>query len=363
MTTKGVAASLLFQIPSDPSSWMLNRLLSSLNDRSVTRAQLSVAYVTWQGLGQLERSLGKFLSRGSSLETIYGVGNGVTTPDALLYSSFMRDIHPNYRFAGTIEDIYGNSTFHPKMYAFFREGEIELLVGSANLTRGGLFMNTEAVLHIKASDQSALANQFAAVWDKATSSATTLSPDEIRDLVKKSKLTTERQAEPHIARPMLRGNFPKVLKPIFRSVLKSRTPRKQKHLLELDVATDRPRKLYLQVFKKETGGNESRVGYQVQLPVGCLSAYFGVAPDEARDVTIEMLGDTLPVSLTHFSNHTHRIRLRPLQNIARPAIIVFERVSDNEYVCTPVPRRDYTSVLAEKCTEQQRKGSRRWGME
>ena len=69
------------------------------------------------------------------------------------------------------------------------------------------------------------------------------------------------------------------------------------------------------------------------------------------------------VHLTHFGNNTHRVRLRPLRDIKRPAIVVFRRSGANRYDCSVVPAKDYAKILAAKCTEQTRKGARLWGME
>lgn len=358
------SGDLTFQSPGKSNSWMLKRLLLLLKDDTVTRAQFLVAYVTWQGLGQLAPSIESFLRRGRHLETIYGVDNDVTTPDALLYSYFLRDTYSNYKYAGVFKDTYRNSTFHPKLFVFHREDELELLIGSANLTRGGLFMNTEAVLHVRTSKQSLLAKQYAESWTRTKKVAASVSPDNVRALVKKNKLNTENQAENFAPeKPAISGKFPAYIAPVSSAVLKSNTKRTRKHLSELDAATDKPKKLYLQVFKTETGGTNSSAGYQIQLPVGCLSSYFGVAPDEERTVNVKMLGEDLTVGLTHFPNHTHRIRLKPLLKVSRPAVIVFERTGADQYMCKPVPRKSYKLVLARKCTEQQRKGARRWGME
>ena len=79
--------------------------------------------------------------------------------------------------------------------------------------------------------------------------------------------------------------------------------------------------------------------------------------------TFRFVDENLSVHLTHFENNTHRVRLRPLRDIQRPAIVVFRRVGTDDYECSIVPGKDYKKVLATKCTEQTRKGARRWGME
>jgi HKD family nuclease len=40
------------------------------------------------------------------------------------------------------------STFHPKVYLFINDNAAECLIGSGNLTEGGLFTNYEAFFHV-----------------------------------------------------------------------------------------------------------------------------------------------------------------------------------------------------------------------
>jgi len=118
-------------------------------------------------------------------------------------------------------------------------------------------------------------------------------------------------------------------------------------------------------LKYETGGqgDGKNRGYQIQLPVATLAAFFGVGQNESKEASFRFATDTVKVHLTHFGNNTHRVRLRPLQNIARPAIVVFERIGGSKYSCSIVPTKDYAKIVARKCREQTRTGARKWGLE
>jgi hypothetical protein len=85
--------------------------------------------------------------------------------------------------------------------------------------------------------------------------------------------------------------------------------------------------------------------------------------DESREVTFHFPDEDVTTHLTHFENNTHRVRLLPLRDIKRPAIVIFRRVGDDEYNCSIVSLKNYAKVLASKCTEQVRKGARKWGLE
>jgi hypothetical protein len=93
----------------------LNQLIS-MDD--LKRLRIAVSYVRWSGLGILALQLESFLERGGELQTIYGIGNGVTTPDSLLCSLYLRKIYSTHTYAGVIYDQYQNATFHPKFFEF-----------------------------------------------------------------------------------------------------------------------------------------------------------------------------------------------------------------------------------------------------
>jgi hypothetical protein len=82
-----------------------------------------------------------------------------------------------------------------------------------------------------------------------------------------------------------------------------------------------------------------------------------------QQATFRFPSESVTVHLTHFGNDTHRVRLRPLRDVKRPAIVVFQRTDGDEYGCHVVPAKDYPKILASKCKEQTRAGARRWGLE
>ena len=54
---------------------------------------------------------------------------------------------------GFIIDKRANVVFHPKIYLFWTGAKWDLLIGSANLTEGGMTNNTELVLHVSSQEQ------------------------------------------------------------------------------------------------------------------------------------------------------------------------------------------------------------------
>ena len=147
-------------------------------------------------------------------------------------------------------------------------------------------------------------------------------------------------------------------KPLFNKVLGlDNTPKKTRILAQLDTLTQRPKHLYLEVLSYETGAQSAaHRGYQIQLPAATLGAYFGVGDQHKTKVTLRFPKDTLTVHLTHFENKTHRVRLRPLRDVPRPAIVKFERAGEDTYDCTVLTGETLQHHLSEEVHAPNQKG-------
>jgi HKD family nuclease len=100
-------------------------------------AYLAVAFAKASGVGILFDYFRDFVNGGSTLEVAVGVDERGTSRqglDLLLQTGATVYVFHNY----------GGDTFHPKLYLFHRVGaEGVAIVGSNNLTRGGLYDNFE----------------------------------------------------------------------------------------------------------------------------------------------------------------------------------------------------------------------------
>ena len=324
----------------------LNRLIAAPD---LKRLRMAVSYVRWSGLGLLAAKIEEFLKHRRELETIYGIGNGVTTPDSLLYSLYLQQLYSTHIYAGVIDDKYQNATFHPKFFEFKFEKKTIAIIGSGNITAGGLLTNTEIAFQVELADDHQLITVLDDAWKAFESLAHPIDIPEIRKLRDQQALGSEIDTE--------QDHTDDASKP-FTNVIR------QSLLSKLDPLTVKPKKLYLQILEYETGAQiyGGDAGYQVQLPVATLAAFFGVAPDQTQKASFHFGSDVIEVNLTHFGNKTHRVRLRPIKDIHRPAIVIFERISMNDYNCTIVPPNQYDAVLTSKCTEQTRAGARKWGL-
>ncbi|GAB4408740.1 MAG: hypothetical protein Fur0044_02100 [Anaerolineae bacterium] len=105
--------------------------------------QAAVAFAKQSGVAHLQNELQGFVNRGGYIRMVIGIDQYGTSIEAL--SDLLSII-------GDKGEIWINHepnkyiTFHPKVYLFEAESSALLIVGSGNLTEGGLYTNDEASL-------------------------------------------------------------------------------------------------------------------------------------------------------------------------------------------------------------------------
>jgi HKD family nuclease len=104
--------------------------------------QAAIAFVKKSGVHHISTELKSFISEGNSVRIIVGIDQYVTSYDGLKYL---------LEAVGSLGEIWINHTkgimpvtFHPKLYLFEGEQTALLIIGSGNLTSGGLYTNDEA---------------------------------------------------------------------------------------------------------------------------------------------------------------------------------------------------------------------------
>ena len=130
----------------------LSRLLTQDKPRfEIFRA--CVAFAKASGLLRLAPALQSFMNRDGQVEIVVGIDENITTQQAL--ELIMQYSSAAYVFNNPM------STFHPKLYLFESPGKRAIaVVGSSNLTVGGLYTNYETNVALEF-DLSAAADQKA----------------------------------------------------------------------------------------------------------------------------------------------------------------------------------------------------------
>lgn len=362
MTSKAA----LIQQGSPGSEATRERIIQLLEDPDLERVRFAVAFARWEGIGLISSSLEKFLSRGGRFESVYGAGNGITTPDALYYGLLLKELFPSRIYAGFVEDEYANASFHPKFYEFRSADHVRVIAGSANLTGGGLQRNSEVSIEAEFLRGSVEEQSLDQYWKDVKNKAASVTVAHVLRLSKtlgaaaeKSSVVTPKAGKPYLpvgTKPQPRPLFEKIL-----GLTKPTQIAKDKLLAKFSAISERPNNLYIQILARETGGQKGNPGSAVQLPVATLGAFFGVAREEDRKIHLQFPGGGIDTNITHFSNNTHQLRIQPILSISRPAVLHLQRLAPDFYKAQFIQPASYKKMLAKHCLYQSRKNSRLWG--
>jgi len=131
------------------SSDFVSGLFPKISEAEDTR--IAVAFVSRPGLGLLEPAINASLQSGGYIEFLVGLDMFVTSPDALKYLYSVGQSNQNLKLYCYTS--YNSSiTYHPKIYIMRDNTKVSLMVGSSNLTIGGLQKNIEVNLVLEGNE-------------------------------------------------------------------------------------------------------------------------------------------------------------------------------------------------------------------
>ena len=122
-----------------------SEVLAELKDglRGSRSLKLAVAFLKKSGYGEIRRGLVDLLRRGNPAELVVGISSyGITDYEVLNDLYELKERHGNLSVK-----YYNNEGFHPKLFLFeFPKKRTRIILGSSNLTGGGVRSNVEANL-------------------------------------------------------------------------------------------------------------------------------------------------------------------------------------------------------------------------
>ena len=103
-------------------------------------ARIAIAFLKYSGIRVIEKSLDQCLRNNGIVEIIAGLDFKTTDPQSMHYLIQLQKTTPNLKFYcyGDKDVNKNNIVFHPKIYLFQGKRETTGIVGSTNLTAGGL---------------------------------------------------------------------------------------------------------------------------------------------------------------------------------------------------------------------------------
>lgn len=340
----------------NPIGSRLRQLLAEGKD-AFHHVKFLMAYVNDSGIGFLKNELEVYHDSGGILEFIVGIEGGITTSTVLKFIKDRLSSSDLYVF----HDPGGKCCLHSKVVIFEGEKRVVALIGSANITLGGLYCNCESALlvELKRDEEAGFVHKVEETWTTYRNPQKPLSPQNLisvtPELVKElsRKLRSQRRNLRKAGSIRLPGvPAVKFKVPAVHKLTHSRTS-------STGVAAPSGSRCFLEVLK-ETGSD----GTQVQVPTDVL-AFFG--RDITKPIHLRIRVNGSPVRdayINHFPNFTHRLSLRELGGIGRPAMLVLARHKQelNTYDCSIRSGNQYTQ-FAHKLKNRTRKGAKGWSIE
>ena len=128
------------------------------------KAYISVAFLKMSGLSLIMDALKKFLSNYGELQIIAGQNFGLTEPEALTSLLNLLEDYPESKLY-LYEAVSADCIFHPKMYLFESKKGGKIILGSANMTKGGISINNEVSISFECELNSEIWEQSKATFN------------------------------------------------------------------------------------------------------------------------------------------------------------------------------------------------------
>lgn len=125
-------------------NYPIGRIINQELEHSID-TKISVAFLKQTGVKYIEASLLKSLENGGAFEIIAGLDFKTTDPKAMLYFINLSKENKNVHIYcyGDRDENKTDIVFHPKIYLFKNRKETSAIIGSSNMTAGGLESNFE----------------------------------------------------------------------------------------------------------------------------------------------------------------------------------------------------------------------------
>lgn len=154
---------MIIQIIDNHSKELISILNNTIEISSDIR--MAVAFVSRHGLSLIDSSMKYILDTKANLEFLIGLDMRTTEPEALKYIHNLSKQYNNitlYCYASLEQ----SSIYHPKLYILKGAKTITSIIGSSNLTAGGLKNNIEVNMVITINEQDEILSDLYATYNR-----------------------------------------------------------------------------------------------------------------------------------------------------------------------------------------------------
>jgi HKD family nuclease len=163
------------QVVDNKARTMVSALSSMIEGTSDLR--MAVAFLSKRGLGMIDAPLMPIVDAGTPVEFLVGLDMLTTEPVALrqLFQLCQSNKNANLYCLGSLA---GGGIYHPKLYVSRAGNSVMSIVGSSNLTTGGLKTNVEVNVLIEADAGEELVSDIYTAYNRLKFHPQRVEPDE-----------------------------------------------------------------------------------------------------------------------------------------------------------------------------------------
>jgi len=144
--------------------------------------RIAVAFASTGGISLLEQGLQDYINRKDSyIEFVLGIDSDVTDSKALQDLYQLSKAKPNvklYCYRSSNSESNSEGIYHPKLYIANQSSIVTTIIGSSNLTEGGLKSNVELNVLIESKSDSGIASAIYALYYRMKFSNRCFEPDD-----------------------------------------------------------------------------------------------------------------------------------------------------------------------------------------
>jgi hypothetical protein len=300
---------------------------------------LMSAFASGPAIQALEPFFDVFVSDGNRIEIIVGIDRNGTSRDAIKVLLELQTSHPARVSCKVFHAPSRFAIFHPKLYLYKKPAGISAIVGSANLTLGGLAHNFESLfLYRDIADGSATGEQIAQAWETFAHPRAPLKRGFLRQLTASyaSQLYPRLPETSVLERTTNAQQTDEAIRDLWKPISRIKLPRSERgprRRAEIETGA-RSRVLVIDVL------TETR-GTQMQLPLDVVEQFFGIPRRQAAKIDVSQVrGGQLsqpierPVVISSGNDGTRlmrRIEMPQIDGLERPLIAIFLRSAPRRF--------------------------------
>ncbi len=304
--------------------------------------QIISAFASGPGVIALEPFFDVFLADGNRLEIIIGIDRGGTSRDAItrlfeLQNAYSRRVMCSIFYAPSKAAI-----FHPKLYIYRTAATMSAVIGSANLTLGGLGGNFESIfLYDGISRKSNEATQINNVWNTFATPAAPLERTFLRPLTEEyaKDLVRKLPSSSHFES----GSSPQGVRSLWKPLSQVDLPRSASPAREPQAVVKRRVSKFLIIDVL----SETRET-QMQIPLAVVEEFFGIDRHVAGEISLSQIrgGEiTQPIQRNVVISAgegakrlMRRIEMPQIAAKARPLCAIFVKLRNGQFAVSIAPQ-------------------------